>query len=398
MKKAIFYIKFFVILLSILFLEIGQARGQTEKWSIKTKFDDFTIQKMPAGKYVIDGQSVNGQVFEELKDFVEEQLSSLEDSSCQDLTQQADLHIVKTKGRDKQEVWVYIQDKYLKFNDKCTLLDGDGLFTLPIHRAWFVGEKSLQIPLGSLRRWEFDDSHFIEYEQQETWQAGLLKDPSIKAKKVLANESMLPNWSKILLFERALKDIKVSRRYLLSYGDGFPHFSFSTNGQTYTFYEVNRERLVWALKLPDKPYLITSSSFNWGEFNTEHLLDPRFKTLNVLRDTDQKEQARIAALENLGSYWNTSVQSLLTEIVKNENDGPYLREKVAELLIQKPTSENKQILIDVLANTTQESLREYISKRLRLFYPKGKVISKDDDSETVLEKVSVWKSLGHSSL
>ena len=396
MKKIFFYAKVFLIcLVWLLETSHGKVDG-TETWHIKTKLDEFTIKKRNK-KYVINGKLINQNAFEELQGFVNQYLSSLESGNCPELETQPDLQITYTLGRDKQNIRMHFEDNFLTLDDKCATVVGKGLLHLPLHRLWFLGEKEIQITLGSVRKWQLNETVFIEYQETQPLQAGLMAQP-VKGKKVLTDDSAFPDWSKIQLFENALSSIKVTGRRHLSYGESSPHFTFSTNGETYTFYEVRESGLVWAVKLPDKPFLVVSESFNWGEFDVEHALDAKSDILHILRDQNGTEDTRIAALQKLGGSWNASVKNILTKILQNEEDAAKLRQEVAEALIQKPTNENKHILLQVLTETAEEPLREYISRRLRIFYPQGQVISVDDEPEEVLKKMEVWKNMSYSSL
>lgn len=369
-----------------------------ETWHIKTKLDEFTIKKgKNKDKYVINGKPINQNAFEELQDFVSQYLSSLESGHCPELNTQPDLQIIYTLGRDKKHIRVYIEDNFLTLDNKCATVVGRGILHLPMHRLWFLGKEEIHIALGSVRKWEFTDTVFIEYQETQPLQAGLMAQP-VKSRKVLTEGSAFPDWSKIQLFESALNSIKVKGRRHLSYSKEYPSFTFSTNGETYTFYEIRDSALLWAVKLPNKPFLVVSDSFNWGEFDVEHALDSKSRILYVLGDQSGTEGTRIAALRKLGSSWNTSVKSVLTKILQDEEDKAELRQAVAEVLIQKPTNENKQILLQVLIETAEKSLREYISRRLRMFYPNGQVISVDDEPEEVLKKIEAWKNMSYSSL
>ena len=367
-----------------------QADTQSETWSIKTTLDSFVVKKGDGGQYFVNGQKAHLNVFNELKDFVDNKLSFADEDigdnkdACSKPNGIPDLQILKTTGRQNKKIAVYIDEGLLIVNNRCSSIEGTGIFALPMHRAWYTGPKTTSIKIGTQRRLVFKGSKPIVYKESTSSQ-----DRAIK----LLVSGPMPDWSKIDLFENKLNSIEISGRRHLSYAKNNPHFTFITNNKEYIFYETRDPRLVWALKLPNKPFLILSKSFSWYEFNLEHVVDSKAEILNILQNSESPENKRIRALETLKNYWNPSFQRVLLTIFKDEQEPTKLRQEIAEFLIQKPTSLNKKTLLNTLVRTQDSSLREYISRRLRIFYPTGKAISANDDDHIVTEKMNTWRGL-----
>lgn len=388
---------FILIILTLIIYKanttIVKANTTSETWSIRTTLDRFVIRKGAGGQYFINGQKVHLNVFNQLKDFVNNKLAFADqdigdkEDGCSKPRGRPDLQILRTRaGKQDKQIAVYIDERILLVNQRCSSIEGDGIFALPMHREWYIGPQTIQIDIGTRRKFIFNKSKSIEYRGSMSSQ-----DKKIK---LLVNGSFMPDWGKINLFEKRISSIQVSGRRHLSYTKNNPRFTFITNNQKYTFYEIRNPSLVWALKLPNKPFLIMSSkSFSWHEFNLEHVVDPRSDAINILKDSDNSTNKRISAFETLDNYWNPSFQRILFAIFKDEDEPAPLRRKIAEILIQKPTSLNKTTLLNTLLRTQAPSLREYISQRLKLFHPKGKAISANDDNHTVNEKMNTWRGL-----
>ena len=394
-NKLKFQISIYCFILIILFISkinttMLKADTQNETWSIRTALDSFVVKKGAGEQYFINGQQVHLNIFNDLKDFVNNKLSfadeDIEDNedTCSKPSGTPDLQILKTAGRQKKKVSLYIDQRLLIVNHRCSSIEGNGIFALPMHRAWYIGPKTTNIQIGTQRRLVFNGSKPIVYRESTNSQ-----DRTIK----LLVSGPMPDWSKIDLFENKLNSIEISGRRHLSYAKNNPHFTFITNNEEYTFYEIRDPQLVWALKLPNKPFLILSRSFSWREFNLEHVADSKADIINILKNSKNSEDKRISALETLKNYWNPSFQRVLFAIFKDEEEPTKLRQEIAEFLIQKPTSLNKETLLNTLTRTQDTHLREYISRRLRIFYPKGKAISINDDHHTVTEKMNTWRGL-----
>ena len=393
-NKLAFQIKiscFILIILTLMYnirTTVVKANTINEVWAIKTKLDSFVIKRGARGQYFINGQKIQLRVFNELKDFVNNKLTFADqdigdnEDACSKPRKTPDLQISKTSGNQNKKVSVYINERLLIVNDRCSSISGNGIFTLPMHREWYIGPKTTSIDIGTQRRLVFNGSKPIVYRESTNSQ-----DRAIK----LLVSGLMPDWGKIDRFEGKLSSINISGRRHLSYAENNPHFTFITNNAEYKFYEIRDPQLVWALKLPGKPFLILSRSFGWHEFNLEHVTDPNSHLINTLRDSKNSEKERIRAIETLRNYWNPSFQRILFTIFKDEGQPTQLRQEIAEFLIQKPTSLNKNTLLKTLIRTEEPSLREYISRRLRIFYPKAKAISANDDDHTVTEKMNIWR-------
>lgn len=397
MDKITFYISIlFSILITLTQIHTANARG--ERWVIKTALDHFVVQSRGGG-YFINRQQVDLNAFNQLKDFVDNKLAVLEsgkenddEDACSKPDEEPDLKITRIKtGQKSKQIAIYINERFLVMNRGCSSISGDGIFSLPIHRSWYIGPKIIKIDLGPERRLEFNNSSkFVEYRQQEVREDALSEGKPVK---LLTNGSVIPDWDKINLFEERLKSIRISGRRHLSYSKDRSHFTLITNGRRYTFYEIRDKGLVWALKLPDKPFLVLSQSLSWGEFDLSHVKDPRSDIISILRNSEKQEGQRITALRKLDNYWNPPFKKILFAIFEDEEEPLRLRRQIAELLIQNPTSQNKKILLSVLVNTEEKPLREYISKRLSILYPQGQAILTTDDGFTVTEKINVWRGL-----
>ena len=374
-SKLNFQIKISCFILIILTLIIHKANTTvvsantvSETWSIKTTLDRFVIRKGAGGQYFINRQKVHLTTFNQLKDFVDNKLAFANqdigdnEDTCSKPDGTPDLQILRKRaGKQDRQIAIYIDERILLVNHRCSSIEGDGVFALPMHREWYIGPQTIQIDIGTQRKLIFNGSKSIEYRDGINSQ-----DRKIK---LLLNGSIMPDWSKINIFEEKLRSIKVSERRHLSYTKDNPGFTFITNNKKYIFYEIRDPGLVWALKLPDKPFLIMSKSFSWYEFNLEHVADPKSNAISVLKDSDNPANKRISVLETLDNYWNPSFQKILFTIFKDEDESAPLRRKIAEVLIQKPTALNKKTLLNTLLRTQVSSLREYISQRFKTFLP-----------------------------
>ena len=369
---------------------VVKADAQSETWNIKTALDNFVVKKGAGGQYFINGRKVHLDVFSELTDFVNNKLAFADEDigdkedTCSKPDKTPDLQVLMRKGNRDKKILVYIDERLLIVNHRCSSIEGEGIFALPMHRAWYIGPKTAQINIETQRRLVFNGSKSIVY-KEKTEARG-------RAMKLLVS-GIMPDWSKIDLFEKKIRSIEISGRRHLSYAKDSSNFTFITNNREYTFYEIRSPQLIWALKLPDKPFLILSNSFSWHEFNLEYVADLKGNIIDILRDSKASEDKRIRALKTLRNYWNPSFQEVLFGIFRNEDESTPLRKEIAEFLIQKPTSLNKRTLLDTLLKTEDPSLREYISMRLRIFYPKGKAISANDDDYIVTEKMNIWRGL-----
>ncbi len=395
MQKLVYSI---ILIIGIIGISHNIANAN-EQWAIKTKHDRFVIKKGNGEQYFIGRQAVQSNAFDHLRDFVDHQLAFLEsseDAVCEKPRKKPDLQITKTKaGQKGKDILVYIQESehLVISNNKCSSLTGEGVLGLPVDRSWYIGPKTVAIDLGNRRRWNFGDSKFIEYYQKESKSAGVGAGEE-KVEKILANNSMIPEWEKIHAFEETLSSIDIIGRRHLSYSKNSSHFDFMTGGKQYRFYEIrNGQGLIWALKLPDKPFLIISHSFNWGEFNLDYITGSNSGIIAILKDSQKPDNERIKALRQLGNYWNSSFQQILFTILKDEGESESLRKIITEALVQKPTALNKKVLLEVLISTQEDSLRRYISRRLSLLYPKGQAILRTDDSFTITEKMNVWRGM-----
>ncbi|MEO0335009.1 MAG: hypothetical protein AAF202_01350 [Pseudomonadota bacterium] len=215
-----------------------------DTYYLKSSYDKFSIKKKIDGFYYLGSKKVN---LEPMNDFLP-LLSGTVEGSCGELGEKPDLKITGVKnepsGLGKKTVRTlefFISKGVIKKGSECAPVGGDGMFYLPLHRAWFVGKRQISITANSMLEIKKAEQVLVSAEKfQGSWRN--------------TSGGIGTNWEFFKRYLASLQDFDIQARLHIGAGEGKPQLDINIDGKSYTGYLIANN--LWALKLPKVNWLL----------------------------------------------------------------------------------------------------------------------------------------------
>lgn len=364
--------------IGILFLMnslICSSKAQTsaiEKWYFKSTFDSFEIVRR-GSQYFLGKTPVQVKSLDKFLPLFETQI----EGPCPKKLGKLDLTAILQRAGKKIERKFYFSTRQVYVDEKCGDLSGEGVYSLPLDRSWFIGDTKGQIDVGSDFEITIDKAPFASFVKQDgNWQN--------------TNSAFFTNWDIFDEFLRSLNQHEISQRFHLRVGEGRPHFQLSTNGKKYQFLQITDG--LWAVKRPELKWLLASPDFGFlRDMSPDLWRDRHADGLAIIKDGTQSPDVRIEAIKKMGVYWSQSMKLVLHSILLNYEEDPRLKIEIVRTMRRKPSLENLGVLIQLMSTTQDKELLQDITGVLRLRNPAGPSVKAKDSEEKIERKRREWQ-------
>jgi len=339
-----------------------------DTWNFKSSQDSFTVTSQD-GHIAIGDSAVNSKVFNQFLKI----LLRANRGDCPTVDK-AELTVEAKSGSTVIVKKFYPTEGAIESNGKCATLDYDEGWSLPFHREWLISPPNGHIPLGDSLSFKSDELKFDLFKKGEDW--------SIKGGE------FIPNLLRMKDFVQTADNFKVEKRYSKKIKDSAKHsFRLSTGRANYNFYLIEG---MWTVEFPKGASLVATRDFAMlGRFARSELGDNRSSDIVLLGDKSADAGERIQILEKLQNVDSPVFKSTLHKILRDPEENAALKERVASLLVDRPSADNLAVLFYVLEKSTAAD-QQIVSKVLRRLNPAGPLLNGQDETSAD-EKIKKWK-------
>ncbi len=351
------------------FMALAQTPEAKDSWHFKSPLDDFQVVAMDNRLFVGDAP-VNKKNFD---DFLRLLLKANRED-CPPLGV-PELTVEAKSGSTLVTKKFYPVEGVVEASGKCATLDFDAGWSLPYHRDWFTGDTNGKIVVGLSMMFKSKDLSFQLFKKGDEWSS--------------SGKGFIPDSTRMGSFARAADSFKVEKRYSKKIKSQVARsFTLSTGGQTLHLYNIHG---LWAVEFPKSHELVATSDFSMlGKFTKNELGDNRSDEMNQLADKNLPPTERTAILDKLANVDSTVFRNTLHQIIKDPDENPGLKERVAILLVDRPSRENVKVMMDLIEKSNLKD-QSMASKVLRRLNPVGPYIIADDVGPELDEKLKKWK-------
>jgi hypothetical protein len=354
--------------LIILMLISAIAQAQ-DSWHFKSSQDDFTVtsgdNQLTIGSTVIE----NKKAFDEfLKILLKANRGDCPTLGEAQLTVEAKNPTVTVTKK------FYPVEGAIESNGKCSNLEYDTGWSLPFHREWFSAGPAGKITIGNSMTFKSPDLSFTVNRKENDWASG--------------GKGFVPDVLRMADFARAADNFKIDKRYNKKVKENSrSNFTLTTGGAAYKFYHING---LWAVEFPKSPSLAATKDFAMlGRFAKNELGDNRSDEMGVLGNKTAPPEERLDLLDKMSNVDSPAFKNTLHRILKDPEENMKLKEQVALLLVDRPSSDNVKALMTLLEKGTMAD-KAIASKVLKRLNPSGPQINDDDGAEAD-EKLRKWR-------
>lgn len=342
------------------------------QWSFRSQYDSFNVVRRNS-KYFIGKTEVKTDSLNKFIPFFNATING----ECPKEMGKADAVVKIQRGSTTIERQFFFASKQVVDGDLCGDMDGKGLYYLPLHRSWLTGPDQGHISVGSDLKIEKENVLFAEFEKRgNEWRN---KD-----------SGFFTDWDFFNQFLQSLDKYTISGRIHPIAVEGSIHFQVTTEGKTYHFYKLAEN--LWAIRRPERQWLLTSPSFSFLlDMSSNLWRDRHSANLAIIKDSTQASDARIKAVQNLGASWSQAIKLVFYSVLTNPDEDPRLKEEISLSIRQKPSLENFGVLVQALENTEDPELLHQFTSVLRIRHRQGPLIDPQDSQEKINQSIIAWK-------
>lgn len=251
----------------------------------------------------------------------------------------------------------YVKQGLVSDGTNCLNIAGDGLFYVPLHRDFLVGNKHDSLKIKSPMKIFRQGTKVFEIRKgSDTWSS--------------ANPDQLLNWDFIERFQNSLKDFDVRLRVQSGIAEGKPKMIMQSGDATYEFYKVTN--VMWAVKRPGINWLEASDDWSfWYDFEPSQYEDRYAGDIREAQRSDLSKEIRMGILDKLERTWSSNLRDLYHKLLLNPNEDSDLQEVALRRLKRKPSKETSGVMVQFLEQSTHDDLKDDAGVILKVFYPKG---------------------------
>lgn len=344
------------------------ARAQ-DSWHFKSAQDDFTVTSNDNQLVIGSTPLANKKAFD---DFLKVLLKANK-GDCPTLGE-AQLTVEAKNPSVTVTKKFYPVEGSVESNGKCAALEYDAGWSLPFHREWFTEESNAKINIGPSMAFKSPDLTFTVNRKENDWTSG--------------GKGFVPDLLRVADFARAAESFKVEKRYNKKAKENSrSSFSLSTGGATYKFFFING---LWAIEFPKSASLVATKDFAmFGRFAKNELGDNRSDEMVTLANKNAAPEERMDLLDKMSNVDSPVFKNTLHRILKDPEENMKLKEQVALLLVDRPSSDNVKALMTLLERGATAD-KVIATKALKRLNPGGPLIN-DDDGPEADAKLKKWR-------
>lgn len=366
-------------MLIFLFVISALANAQTQ-YSFKSKYDNFTIEQSGSA-YMLSNQKIDPASFKEfIHTFDQEYVDP-----CPQLPAQPDLVITKTSDEIRRRSF-YIAARTIKSEKNCLIVQGNGIYYLPLHRDWFEKSQSSNLNIAKKVTFKLQDQSSFGLELvRDSWQS--------------TSPQFFIDMDFFEKFRNSLMNYSIDLRLHPAIVQTQTQFVMKADGQLYRFIKVAEN--LWAVKKPKIAWLEASNSWSfWLDMSKTQWEDRYSSQVRFVLDKGKNLEDRKGALYNLKDAWSESIKRALHKILLDAGEKSELQSVALQMLRQKPSDDNFAIMIQALTQVTDREVLMSLSQTLRTRNSRGPIItvemSEADKAKSIRQWQQWWRGQSHS--
>lgn len=340
-----------------------------KRFQFRTKLDQFELL-LNGNNSSIEGQAADLSTFRDLLPLLTKDLGE----ECPVLRGKADVTVTDLDKNTSRSL--FLLQAVVTDGQKCLFISGDGLLYFPLHRNWFLANKSDGLLFGQTLSLSRNGKRIATFTR--------------KAKQwTQANPDFFPDWDFLSTFQESLTSFTVRMHGQLALAKGKPLVILQTGGKTYRLYQVTPS--LWGLEKPGQPWLVFSKDWNaWFNLEPQQFEDHRATKIRSILDKTQTVEQRLEELGNLETGWSRSIRDMYARLLTNPSEDPRLAKIALERLRSKPSLENAGLVIAFLEHATDPELKKLATQILRIQNPKGPALDLSQSEEQQRKTIEEW--------
>jgi hypothetical protein len=374
--KLILNSRHYMFVFTFVLLCFCHKESHATEYNFQSAQDNFIVS-VEGGVAKFNSEIVSGSAFAAIKPLFELNLSEV----CDKISGRPDVTITRiitnAKGEKKEKRLLYYEQGLVSNGSHCATISGSNLYSLPIHRDWFVGKNQFTIGLT---------------EGFSIWTENKIIIDFVKTKNGFRNKdkSFFTNWDFFSIFKDSLTDFKVDYRIHPAGLKNNIGYELRSKGKSFKFAKVGIK--TWAVQFPGSSWYAASGQFGIFEDMKPHLwISPLDKQLRMLKDSSATLNIRLKVLSILKTSSSSDLKVVLQDMLIDPNEPMELKSEIVNIFKYKPTDDNFNAIVEALSNTKDAVLLNQMTKILRIRNPKGPIINEADDAPIYLPKIREWE-------
>jgi hypothetical protein len=343
--------------------------AHAEKFAFQTAYDHFDFTATSKGG-TYEGHAID------ISDFDEglQALTSALGNDCPALTGRPDI----TAKVGAQTKMVYVKQGVVSDGKTCLLVQGDGLYYLPIHRDFLNGPKRESIVLKSpIKVFRQGVKILSLHKQGKKWVSD-------------TTEPML-DWDFLERWQNSLADYTVRLRVQEGIAADKPKMIVQSGNESYEFFKITDK--MWAVKKPGGKWLTASDDWSsWYDFDNKILEDRYAGQIEFIQDSARDKESRLSALSKLENSWSPNLRNLYHKLVLDPTEDPAIQEVALKRLKRKPSMETAGVMVQFLDSPANSDLKREAGIILKLQNPKGPKYNPNGSEAEKAKALEFWRT------
>ncbi len=320
-----------------------------------------------------------------IESFLPALLAQLTDT-CPALPPRPDISIELKLPDSRTKKDFFLAERVMQEGKHCATLDGHGIYALPLHRSWFVGDRRpAQIRLMNSFALGLSEGRNLEFERLSGRQA--TTSYRSVSKDFFVDQSFFDRWI------QSLADFRVDSRWHPAFAEKATRSLTLTSGSAeYKFFYLPMQ--LWAVQRPGVFWLEIDNRWGfWQNFSDGLIFDPLHERLTLIVNAGAEERDRVRAIAQLGDSWSEGIRQALYQVLGRSYDSPEVKAQALRALRKRPSEQNLSFQIELLSTTSDPLLLRLISENLRVRNPSGPLIAEElfpGERQPLIEQWISW--------
>lgn len=340
-----------------------------ESVQFRSRYDHFTVAKK-ASRYEVDGRAIHAKMFKDILPLLTAPLAP----DCPPHAKTADLIAHITDEGKTTERRFFIKDRLIQSGNQCSVVSGNGIYYLPLHRSFLIGNEndgiSIQSPVKVISNGH-TQVHIVS-------RHGHWEDSHPKTEL---------NWEFLGKFINSLKKFRVQYRVSPLIAKHQPHVQLNVGRKTYQLVLVGSR--LWGLERPGTGWLEVSGDWAfWFQLDPSIWKDRFSSSIEKIDNPATSTADKQAALQKLEGSWTRSMEEMYRRRLLDAHENQDVQEAALKRLRSKPSWRNMSVFIRFLNQSQNDQLLKQATEALRVRNPKGIVY--DADKNNLSQARTMW--------
>ncbi len=361
--------------------------NQVQEFRLRGRHDHFRLVR-EEGRWLLGSEAVQLKALENFFPALFLDLSQ----ECPALPPRPDMTVeIRLRESDSGErprrvtKLLYISERVISDNTHCIQVDGDGLFSFPLHRSWFVGDRQApRLRLARQLTLELSESRIVELEQER----GPIESSPYhgQSAEYFLDHNFINRWIE------SLRDVRVDSRYHPGLAEKATRSIGLRSGTAELKFYLLPSR-VWAVQRPGVAWLEADHRWGfWQNFNDGLIFDRHQTQLSLIVNAGAEERERVLAVHGLGDAWSEGIRQALHTVIGRAHDSSEVKAAAIRFLRTKPSDQNLAFLVQILEQSTDPLIQESIVSNLRVRHPSGSQFTEDMLPSERAPIIEEWRS------